>query len=69
MIDPEHTIAPVGEGWRTSSHSSANGGQCVQVALVAAEIRIRDSKTPDLGHAVFSPAAMGLFLSRVYPAC
>ncbi|WP_406290806.1 DUF397 domain-containing protein [Embleya sp. NBC_00896] len=55
--------------WRTSSHSNANGGQCVQIALVAADVRIRDSKTPELGYAVFSPAAMSLFLSHVRSPC
>ncbi|TQF02589.1 DUF397 domain-containing protein [Kitasatospora acidiphila] len=32
--------------WFKSSHSGAEGGQCVEVAASAATIHIRDSKDP-----------------------
>ncbi|MGW4351646.1 DUF397 domain-containing protein [Nocardia sp. NPDC004582] len=35
-------ISPV--GWRKSSYSGSNGGQCVEVAIAAGTVRIRDSK-------------------------
>ncbi|MFE3794642.1 DUF397 domain-containing protein [Nocardia tengchongensis] len=35
-------ISPV--GWRKSSYSGSNGGQCVEVAIAAGMVRIRDSK-------------------------
>jgi Domain of unknown function (DUF397) len=36
---------PSRAGWRTSSHSGANGS-CVQVAVAAAGIAVRDSQDP-----------------------
>lgn len=30
--------------WRTSSYSSGAGGECVEVAVDAATVRVRDSK-------------------------
>ena len=35
-------ISPV--GWRKSSYSGSNGGQCVEVAIAAETVQIRDSK-------------------------
>ncbi|REE97794.1 DUF397 domain-containing protein [Thermomonospora umbrina] len=33
--------------WRKSSHSDEHGGACVEVAVVAPVVAIRDSKNPD----------------------
>lgn len=33
-----------GAAWRTSTHSGSNGGQCVEVAGLAAGVAVRDSK-------------------------
>jgi uncharacterized protein DUF397 len=33
--------------WRKSSYSSAQGGECVEVAGLSERIAIRDSKNPD----------------------
>jgi hypothetical protein len=30
--------------WRTSSYSTGSGGECVEVALTAVGVRVRDSK-------------------------
>lgn len=30
--------------WRTSSHSTGSGGECVEVALTAVSVHVRDSK-------------------------
>lgn len=32
--------------WRKSSHSSEEGGECVEVAIAAGAVHIRDSKQP-----------------------
>ncbi|MFD7841556.1 DUF397 domain-containing protein [Nocardia sp. NPDC004151] len=38
-------MAPVSSvGWRKSSYSGSNGGQCVEVAIASEVVRIRDSK-------------------------
>ncbi|MES9602871.1 MULTISPECIES: DUF397 domain-containing protein [Actinomadura] len=33
--------------WRKSSHSTSNGGNCVELADVAGAVAVRDSKDPD----------------------
>jgi Domain of unknown function (DUF397) len=50
--------------WRKSSHSSGNGGQCVEVARNLPDVvAVRDSKNP-LGHSLaFTPAQWEAFLS------
>ncbi|POM24988.1 hypothetical protein BTM25_36290 [Actinomadura rubteroloni] len=45
--------------WRKSSHSSADGGQCVEVADLFPVVGVRDSKDPEgprlsLGRAEFA---------------
>ncbi|WP_030174330.1 DUF397 domain-containing protein [Spirillospora albida] len=54
MSIPDLTIAR----WRKSSHSTGQGGDCVEVAGIASTVAVRDSKDPDgpmliLGRAVF----------------
>jgi hypothetical protein len=48
--------------WRKSSHSSGNGGACVEVAVVAGDmeaigqvIAVRDSKDPHGPALIFTP--------------
>jgi hypothetical protein len=42
--------------WRKSSHSSGNGGQCVEVARnLPGVVAVRDSKNPEGPKLVFSP--------------
>ncbi|WP_020668982.1 DUF397 domain-containing protein [Amycolatopsis nigrescens] len=45
--------------WRKSSYSSGagQGGDCVEVAFVGAEVAVRDSKTPAAGALLFSVEA------------
>ena len=50
--------------WRKSSHSSANG-QCVEVAHLDSAVAIRDSKNPDAGTLLFSPAEWKVFLGGI----
>lgn len=43
--------------WRKSSHSSTNGGNCVEVARnLPGVVAVRDSKDPDGPALAFSPA-------------
>jgi len=50
-------------GWRKSSHSNGNGGNnCVEVAVVASAVGVRDSKNPDRALLRFSPAAWKSFV-------
>jgi hypothetical protein len=43
--------------WKKSSYSSASGGNCVEVAALADGGRaIRDSKAPNAGMLLLSPA-------------
>jgi hypothetical protein len=58
--------------WRTSSHSGGNGGQCVQVAALAAHrdahtavCAVRDSKNPGGPVLAFSPRQWRRFTADV----
>ena len=50
--------------WHKSSRSNGNGGNnCVEVAVVASAVGVRDSKNPDGPVLRFDPAAWKSFLS------
>jgi hypothetical protein len=51
--------------WRKSSFSSGNGGACVEVAELPGMVAVRDSKDPDGGALVLSPAAFAALTSAV----
>ena len=52
--------------WRKSSYSSANGGQCVEVARnLPGVIAVRDSKDPDGPKPMFSRAVWRAFTAAV----
>ncbi|MGW4895129.1 DUF397 domain-containing protein [Kitasatospora sp. NPDC004240] len=48
--------------WVKSSYSSEEGGQCVEVALAADAVHVRDSKDPDGAALRLDPAAWTAFL-------
>ncbi|GAA2129761.1 DUF397 domain-containing protein [Actinomadura napierensis] len=52
-------------GWRTSSHSSTNGGQCIEVAALPGRIGVRDSKNPEGARLVFGLAEWRVFMRRI----
>jgi hypothetical protein len=55
-----------GAAWRTSSYSSANGGQCVQVANnLPATIAVRDSTDPHGPVLALTPAAWRAFTAQI----
>jgi hypothetical protein len=53
------------ERWRKSSYSGNGGGNCVEVALVAGGIAVRDSKNPDGPRLIFTPAEWEAFTAGV----
>lgn len=52
--------------WRKSSYSSSNGGNCVEVASAwSGAVAVRDSKNPDSGTLVISPAIWRALLAGI----
>ncbi|PRX98096.1 DUF397 domain-containing protein [Allonocardiopsis opalescens] len=51
--------------WRKSSYSSANGGDCVEVAELAEGRAVRDSKHPDQPHLMISGSDWNAFIHAV----
>ena len=52
--------------WRKSSYSGGNGGDCVEVAVLADNSRaVRDSKDPEGPKLVFAPATWRAFTAAV----
>jgi hypothetical protein len=55
-----------GAEWRKSSYSSANGGQCVEVARnLPGVVAVRDSKDPEGPKLMFSHAVWQAFTAAV----
>lgn len=53
-----------GSAWRKSSYSDAQGGECVETAVGAAHVGVRDSKRPDGPVLVVSARQWKPFLAR-----
>ncbi|MCQ4042448.1 DUF397 domain-containing protein [Streptantibioticus rubrisoli] len=51
--------------WITSSYSSSNGGQCVEVAAQPSGVRVRDSKDPAGPVLTFKASAWAQFADAV----
>ena len=51
--------------WRKSSYSSANGGQCVEVADAASVVLVRDTTNRDGGTLSFTADAWKAFLGTL----
>jgi hypothetical protein len=51
--------------WRKSSHSTGNGGQCVEVAADEAVVLARDSKDPEGAVLGFGAGAWRAFIGAV----
>ncbi|WP_432059221.1 DUF397 domain-containing protein [Streptomyces sp. S1] len=52
-----------GAHWRKSSYSSDTGGNCIEVADLAAHVAVRDSKNPEGPAFLASPAAFTAFVT------
>lgn len=53
--------------WRKSSHSGGEGGNCVEVARLAPEVGVRDSKDRTGAVLRFAPKAWAAFLADLAP--
>ena len=51
--------------WRKSTYSGTDGGDCVELAALPAELGIRDGKNPERGHLALSGRRAAAFLARV----
>jgi hypothetical protein len=51
--------------WRKSKRSSAQGGNCVELAQAARVVGVRDSKAPQAGHLALPIESAAAFLDRV----
>jgi Domain of unknown function (DUF397) len=52
--------------WRKSSYSGGNGGNCVEIAVLADDSRaVRDSKDPEGPKLVFTPQTWRTFTTAV----
>jgi hypothetical protein len=52
-------------GWRKSTYSSSNGGNCTEVAAAPGAVLVRDSRNPDGPHLAFGPDIWRAFADRV----
>jgi hypothetical protein len=53
------------ESWRTSSYSSGNGGNCVEVGTAPGSVAVRDTTNRDGAVLTVAPAAWAAFAARV----
>jgi Domain of unknown function (DUF397) len=53
------------DGWRKSSYSGANGGECVEVATTAEAVLVRDSKDNSGDMLSVSSSAWSAFISAI----
>jgi hypothetical protein len=62
-----NTEQPIRLEWFKSSHSSGEGGACVEVAADTATIHVRDSKNHTGPHLTFPRPAWTHFLAHLDP--
>lgn len=55
---------PTTARWRTSSYSGGTGN-CVEVADLAVNVGVRDSKHPDAGYLAFALSTWAAFVAEV----
>ncbi|WP_030815601.1 DUF397 domain-containing protein [Streptomyces sp. NRRL F-2799] len=55
--------------WVRSSYSDAEGGNCVEVAVRAGAIHIRDSKDTRIQPLTVTSDAWATFVGRIVPPC
>ncbi|WP_037910982.1 DUF397 domain-containing protein [Actinacidiphila yeochonensis] len=67
-MSTEATAKPDALTWHKSSHSGAEGGECVEVARAPGTVHVRDSKNPDLARLTFSAAEWTAFVRFVRSA-
>ncbi|MGX4688665.1 DUF397 domain-containing protein [Streptomyces sp. JNUCC 63] len=67
MNAEDATHGPTNLSWRTSSYSTGSGGECVEVALTAVGVHVRDWKCVAQGGPVLKvgPAAWAALLEAM----
>ncbi|WP_026341381.1 DUF397 domain-containing protein [Actinomadura atramentaria] len=50
--------------WRKATRSTAQGGNCVELAALPSALGVRDSKHPDAGHLTLPAKAATAFLTQ-----
>ena len=51
--------------WRKSTHSSTNGGECIEVGTAPRTVAVRDSKDPQGPKLAFAPGRWQAFTRAV----
>jgi hypothetical protein len=51
--------------WRKATHSSGNGGNCIEVATAGRTVAVRDSKNPDGPLLAFSAQTWKTFAGKI----
>ncbi|MFJ1737367.1 DUF397 domain-containing protein [Streptomyces microflavus] len=64
-IEPTTTDGVPPTGWRKSSYSGGNQGECLEVADGHATVPVRDSKAPAGPALMFSPQGWTRFVTAV----
>ncbi|KIH99100.1 hypothetical protein LP52_09655 [Streptomonospora alba] len=52
-------------GWRKSSYSGNQGGDCVEVADTRHQVHVRDTRNRELGHLSFPAASWNAFIAAL----
>jgi hypothetical protein len=63
MTSKPSAESAAGLKWFKSSYSTAEGPDCVEVAVSAQAVHVRDSKDPQGPHLTFGPAEWTAFLA------
>ncbi len=53
------------DGWRKSSFSGNNGGDCIEAATLPGTVLVRDSKNQDGPNLAFGPSAWAAFTASL----
>ena len=51
--------------WRKATHSSGNGGNCIEVATADRTVAVRDSRDPDGARLAFDARTWQAFAARL----
>ncbi|GAA4895029.1 DUF397 domain-containing protein [Streptomonospora salina] len=55
----------IDSGWRKSSYSGNQGGDCVEVADERHRVHVRDTRNRELGHLSFPAASWRAFIAAL----
>lgn len=61
----DHRWSLANAPWRTSTYSTAQGNNCVEIAPLPDAVGVRDTKSRDAGSLAVSRAAWATFISSI----